>query len=42
MCNFDMNMCSNKNMMYYKGVNLFELYDFHINFVFIRVHMQKL
>jgi hypothetical protein len=33
--NFDMNMCSNKKVMYYKVVDFFELYDFYINFTFI-------
>jgi hypothetical protein len=36
---FDVNMCSNKNVMYYKVINLFELYDLHINCIFIRVYM---
>jgi hypothetical protein len=29
----------NKNEMYYKVVDLFELYVVHTNFIFIRVHM---
>jgi hypothetical protein len=32
-------MCLNKNVMYYKVIDLFELYNFHINFIFIRFHM---
>jgi hypothetical protein len=32
-------MCLNKNVMYYKFVDLFEQYNFHINFIFIRVHL---
>jgi hypothetical protein len=35
-------MCSKKNVMYYKVVDLFELYDFYINFIFIRVYLWKL
>jgi hypothetical protein len=35
-------MCSNKNLIYYKVLGLFQLYDFNINFIFIRVHMSKL
>jgi hypothetical protein len=34
-----MEMCSNKNVMYYKVVDIFEIYDIHENFIFIRVHM---
>jgi hypothetical protein len=26
-------------VMYYKVIDLFELYNFHINFIFIRFHM---
>ncbi|PWZ11958.1 hypothetical protein Zm00014a_037858 [Zea mays] len=26
-------------MMYYKVIDLFKLYNFHINFIFIRFHM---
>ncbi|PWZ13465.1 hypothetical protein Zm00014a_004662 [Zea mays] len=26
-------------MMYYKIIDLFKLYNFHINFIFIRFHM---
>jgi hypothetical protein len=36
---FDVKMCSKKNVMYYKVVDLFELYDFYINFIFIRVYL---
>jgi hypothetical protein len=39
--NFDMNMCSNKKVMYYKVVDLFKLYNFNINFIFIQVHMKS-
>jgi hypothetical protein len=28
-----------QKMMYYKVLDLFELYNFHINFIFIRFHM---
>jgi hypothetical protein len=34
---FDMKMCSNKNVMYYKVVDLFELYGFHINFFICKI-----
>jgi hypothetical protein len=27
-------MCLNKNVTYYKVIDLFELYNFHINFIF--------
>jgi hypothetical protein len=37
--NFDINMCSKKILKYYKVVDLFDLYDFHVNFIFIRDHM---
>jgi hypothetical protein len=32
-------MCLNKNVLYYKVIDLFELYNFHINFIFIQFHM---
>jgi hypothetical protein len=35
---FDMRTCSNKNVMYYKVVDLFELYGFHINFFICKIY----
>jgi hypothetical protein len=32
-------ICLNKKIMYYKVIDLFKLYNFHINFIFIRFHM---
>jgi hypothetical protein len=32
---FDLKMCSNKNVTYYKVIYLFKLYNFHINFIFM-------
>ncbi|PWZ41264.1 hypothetical protein Zm00014a_020687 [Zea mays] len=29
----------NKKLMYYKVIDLFKLYNFHINFIFIRFQM---
>jgi hypothetical protein len=29
-------------VMYYKVIDLFELYNFHLNFIFIRFRMYKL
>jgi hypothetical protein len=34
-------MCLNKKIMYYKDVDLFKLYDFHKNFIFIQVYIKK-
>jgi hypothetical protein len=35
-------MISNKNFINYKVLNLVELYNFDINFVFIRLHLKKI
>jgi hypothetical protein len=32
-------MCLNKKMMYYKVIDLFELYNFHIIFIIIQCHI---
>jgi hypothetical protein len=32
-------MCSNKKLMHYKVIDLFELYNFYINFIYIRFQM---
>jgi hypothetical protein len=32
---FGLKICLNKNTMYYKVINLFDLYNFYINFIFI-------
>ena len=34
-------MISNKNYIYYKVLDLVELYNFDINFIFIRLHLKK-
>ena len=35
-------MISNKNFINYKVLDLVDLYNFDINFVFIRLHLKKL
>jgi hypothetical protein len=32
---FGLKMCLNKNVMYYEVIDLVELYNFHINLIFI-------
>ena len=34
-------MISNKNFINYKVLDLVELYNFDINFIFIRLHLKK-
>jgi hypothetical protein len=36
---FGLKMYLNKNVLYYKVIDLFEFYNFYINFIFIRFHM---